>query len=129
MTDSTALAERVKLLQEEVAALINEETGHTLFVLTIVVFFHELGHFLVARAQETGLATDLDAARPWLSLAVTALAGAEGARASALVRTVAGDMFVLAAVGMTIDDLDASIGLLHRTLAGPGDEKPDTLKR
>jgi zinc transporter len=34
--DSAALAERVKLLQEEVAALINEQTSRTLFVLTIV---------------------------------------------------------------------------------------------
>jgi zinc transporter len=36
VSDSIALAERVKLLQEELAALINEQTGHTLFVLTIV---------------------------------------------------------------------------------------------
>jgi zinc transporter len=36
VADSTALAERVKLLQEEVASLINEQTGRTLFILTIV---------------------------------------------------------------------------------------------
>jgi zinc transporter len=36
VADSTALAERVRLLQEEVAALINEQTGRTLFLLTIV---------------------------------------------------------------------------------------------
>ncbi|HKP96990.1 MAG TPA: transporter [Fibrobacteria bacterium] len=36
VSDSTALAERVKLLQEEVGALINEQTGRTLFILTIV---------------------------------------------------------------------------------------------
>jgi zinc transporter len=34
--DSAALAERVKLLQEEFAALINEQSNRTLFVLTIV---------------------------------------------------------------------------------------------
>jgi len=36
VSDSTALAERVKLLQEEVAARINEDTGRTLFLLTVV---------------------------------------------------------------------------------------------
>jgi zinc transporter len=36
VSDSTALAERVKLLQEEVGARINEDTGRTLFFLTIV---------------------------------------------------------------------------------------------
>jgi zinc transporter len=34
--DSAALAERVKLLQEEFAALVNEQTSRTLFILTIV---------------------------------------------------------------------------------------------
>jgi zinc transporter len=34
--DSVALAERVKLLQEELAAYNNEQTGRTLFVLTVV---------------------------------------------------------------------------------------------
>jgi zinc transporter len=34
--DSMALAERVKLLQEELAAFNNEQTGRTLFVLTVV---------------------------------------------------------------------------------------------
>jgi zinc transporter len=34
--DSAALVERVKLLQEEFAALVNEQTSRTLFVLTIV---------------------------------------------------------------------------------------------
>jgi zinc transporter len=34
--DSAALVERVKLIQEEVAALVNEQTGRTLFVLTVV---------------------------------------------------------------------------------------------
>jgi zinc transporter len=34
--DSAALLERVKLLQEEVAALISEQTNRTLFVLTLV---------------------------------------------------------------------------------------------
>lgn len=36
VSDSMALAERVKLLQEEVAARINENTGRTLFFLTVV---------------------------------------------------------------------------------------------
>jgi zinc transporter len=36
VADSSALAERVKLLQEEVGALINEQTGRTLFILTVV---------------------------------------------------------------------------------------------
>jgi len=34
--DSVALIERVKLLQEELVALVNEQTNHTLFVLTVV---------------------------------------------------------------------------------------------
>ncbi|MET1022869.1 MAG: transporter [Pseudoxanthomonas sp.] len=34
--DSSALVERVKLIQEELAALINENTSRTLFVLTVV---------------------------------------------------------------------------------------------
>ena len=34
--DSAALAERVKLLQEELAASVNEQTNRTLTVLTIV---------------------------------------------------------------------------------------------
>ena len=34
--DSAALVERVKLIQEELAALVNEQTGRTLFVLTMV---------------------------------------------------------------------------------------------
>lgn len=32
--DSAALVERVKLIQEELAALVNEQTGRTLFILT-----------------------------------------------------------------------------------------------
>jgi zinc transporter len=34
--DSSSLAERVKLIQEELAALVNEQTGRTLFTLTVV---------------------------------------------------------------------------------------------
>lgn len=34
--DSAALVERVKLIQEELAALVNEQTGRTLFILTVV---------------------------------------------------------------------------------------------
>lgn len=34
--DSAALVERVKLIQEELAALVNEQSGRTLFVLTVV---------------------------------------------------------------------------------------------
>ncbi len=36
VADSGALVERVKLLQEELAALINEQNNRSLFVLTIV---------------------------------------------------------------------------------------------
>jgi zinc transporter len=36
VTDSVSLAERVKLMQEEVGALTNERTSRTLFVLTMV---------------------------------------------------------------------------------------------
>jgi zinc transporter len=36
VTDSAALGERVKLLQEELAATVSERTGRTLFVLTVV---------------------------------------------------------------------------------------------
>jgi zinc transporter len=36
MGDATALVERVKLLQEEMVALVNEQTSRTLFVLTVV---------------------------------------------------------------------------------------------
>jgi zinc transporter len=36
VADATALAERVKLLQEELIAQVNEQTGRTLFVLTVV---------------------------------------------------------------------------------------------
>ena len=36
ISDSAALVERVKLIQEELAALINEQTGRTLYVLTVV---------------------------------------------------------------------------------------------
>lgn len=36
VSDSAALVERVKLLQEELAALVNEQTNRTLFVLTVV---------------------------------------------------------------------------------------------
>ncbi len=36
VSDSAALIERVKLIQEELAALVNEQTNRTLFVLTIV---------------------------------------------------------------------------------------------
>jgi len=34
--DSAALVERTKLIQEELSALVNEQTGRTLFVLTVV---------------------------------------------------------------------------------------------
>lgn len=34
--DSVALVERIRLLQEEMGAMINEQTGRTLFVLTVV---------------------------------------------------------------------------------------------
>jgi zinc transporter len=36
VADSAALVERIKILQEELAALINERTNRTLFVLTVV---------------------------------------------------------------------------------------------
>ncbi len=36
ISDSGALIERIKVLQEELAALVNEQTNRTLFVLTIV---------------------------------------------------------------------------------------------
>jgi zinc transporter len=36
VADCAALVERVKVLQEELAALINEQTNRTLFVLTVV---------------------------------------------------------------------------------------------
>ena len=36
VADSAALVERVKILQEELAALLNERTNRTLFVLTVV---------------------------------------------------------------------------------------------
>ena len=36
IVDSAALIERVKLLQEELVALLNEQTNRTLFVLTVV---------------------------------------------------------------------------------------------
>ncbi|HYG07122.1 MAG TPA: transporter [Stenotrophomonas sp.] len=36
ISDSAALVERVKLIQEELAALVNEQTSRTLFVLTVV---------------------------------------------------------------------------------------------
>ncbi len=36
IADSTALVERIKLIQEELAALINEQNNRSLFVLTIV---------------------------------------------------------------------------------------------
>lgn len=36
VVDSSALGERVKLLQEEIAATVSERTGRTLFVLTVV---------------------------------------------------------------------------------------------
>jgi len=36
ISDTAALVERVKQLQEELAALVNEQTSRTLFVLTIV---------------------------------------------------------------------------------------------
>jgi zinc transporter len=36
ISDTAALVERVKQLQEELAALVNEQTNRTLFVLTIV---------------------------------------------------------------------------------------------
>jgi Mg2+ and Co2+ transporter CorA len=36
VADSATLGERVKLLQEELAATVSDRTGRTLFVLTIV---------------------------------------------------------------------------------------------
>lgn len=36
VSDAVALVERVKLIQEELVALVNEQTNHTLFVLTVV---------------------------------------------------------------------------------------------
>jgi zinc transporter len=36
LNDLTALVERIKLLQEEIAAKVNEQTNHTLFTLTVV---------------------------------------------------------------------------------------------
>ncbi|WP_374361564.1 transporter [Pseudoduganella danionis] len=36
LSDMSSLQERIKLLQEEIAAQVNEETGRSLFVLTIV---------------------------------------------------------------------------------------------
>jgi zinc transporter len=36
VADSVALVERIKLIQEELAALVNEQNNRTLFVLTLV---------------------------------------------------------------------------------------------
>ncbi len=36
VNDSAALVERIKILQEEIAAFVNEQTNRTLFILTIV---------------------------------------------------------------------------------------------
>ena len=36
LSDMASLQERIKLLQEEVAAAVNEETGHSLFILTVM---------------------------------------------------------------------------------------------
>lgn len=36
LVDSGTLVERIKLLQEEIAALVNEDTSRTLFILTVV---------------------------------------------------------------------------------------------
>src|SRR6266478_3530690 len=36
ISDTAALVERVKQLQEELAAVVNEQTNRTLFVLTLV---------------------------------------------------------------------------------------------
>ena len=36
IADSGSVVERVKLLQEELAALVGEQTGRTLFILTVV---------------------------------------------------------------------------------------------
>jgi zinc transporter len=36
LNDLTALVERIKLLQEEIAAKVNEQSNHTLFTLTVV---------------------------------------------------------------------------------------------
>jgi zinc transporter len=36
LSDMSSLRERIELLQEEIAAQVNEETGRSLFVLTIV---------------------------------------------------------------------------------------------
>jgi zinc transporter len=36
VSDAVAVVERVKLVQEELVALVNEQTNRTLFVLTIV---------------------------------------------------------------------------------------------
>jgi zinc transporter len=36
VSDSATLVERIRLLQEELIALINEQTGQTLFILTVV---------------------------------------------------------------------------------------------
>src|ERR1022692_166801 len=78
----------------------------------------ELGHFLVSRAQETGSAADLTAARPWLAR-VTAELNVEDPRLAELTISVAGDMFVLAGLGMAFDDLDSAIGLLTTALRNP----------
>ena len=45
----------MEILNEAVSALVR--TTPFLFVLTIVVFFHELGHFLVGRACGVGVVT------------------------------------------------------------------------
>ena len=36
VADSAALVERIKVLQEELAALLNERSNRTLFILTVV---------------------------------------------------------------------------------------------
>jgi zinc transporter len=39
VADSVALGERVRLLQEELTALLSERTNETLFILTVVTVF------------------------------------------------------------------------------------------
>lgn len=80
----------------------------------------ELGHFLVGRGQEAGSAADLAAAKPWLSKVAAAVRAGDPLSARFLF-LVAADMFVLAATGMVIADIDGAIELLTaalRTSAG-----------
>ena len=106
-----AVSHAIEVLTEIEPLLADQPDGHLVTVVT-------LGHFLVARGQVTGAATDLAAAQPFLLRAAADIDTSDPSW-SELTQTLAVAMTILANLGMDADHLEQAIALLAAASSRP----------